>query len=87
MQILQALRSVAPCDAFIRLTFAEALLASGDPDAARAALAAARDRLLSKADKIRAPDLRRSFLEAIPDHARTLALADAWGLAGSAPES
>ena len=82
MQILQALRSVAPCDAFVRLTFAEARFAAGDPDAARAALAAARDRLLSRADKIRAPDLRRSFLEAIPDHARTLSLADAWGLAG-----
>jgi ATP/maltotriose-dependent transcriptional regulator MalT len=85
MEALRSLGSVEQWDAFIRLTFAEVLHASGDPDAARATLSTARDRLLSQADEIRAPDLRRSFLEAVPDHARTLALAEAWGVAGIVP--
>jgi hypothetical protein len=48
---------------------------------ARAALAAARDQLHAEADAIESPALRHSFLEVVPEHARTLALAAAWGAA------
>ena len=64
--------------AFIRLARAEALHATGALDAARHAIAEARTRLLAIADQIADPDHRQSFLEAVPENARTLALALAW---------
>jgi tetratricopeptide (TPR) repeat protein len=65
-------------DAFMRLAHAEALHATGAHDAAARAIAAARARLLAIADKIADPDYKASFLERVPENARTLALADAW---------
>jgi tetratricopeptide (TPR) repeat protein len=62
-----------------RLTLAEALHASGDPDGARAAIASARAHLLAWAAKIGDPAWRESFLANIPENARTLALAAEWG--------
>jgi hypothetical protein len=64
--------------AFVRLAHAEALHATGAYDAARHAIAKARARLLTIADKIADPDYRTSFLEHVPENARTLALASAW---------
>jgi hypothetical protein len=64
--------------AFLRLVRAEALHATGALDAARAAIADARARLLAIADQIRDPAYRESFLDAVPENARTLALAHAW---------
>jgi hypothetical protein len=64
--------------AFVRLVHAEALEATGASDAARAAIAEARARLLAIADKIGDPAYRRSFLEDVPENTRTLALASAW---------
>jgi hypothetical protein len=61
----------------LRLTRAEALHATGDREAARAAIAEARARLLAVADTIADPAYRASFLE-VPENARTLALARAW---------
>jgi eukaryotic-like serine/threonine-protein kinase len=63
---------------FVRLARAEALHATGAIDAARAAIDDARARLYGLAEKI--PDLayRRSFLERVPENARTLVLAGAW---------
>ncbi|WP_437549548.1 protein kinase [Sorangium sp. So ce367] len=69
-------------EALVRLAWTETLHACGDVDAARAALVAARDQLHAEADAIESPDLRRSFLEAVPEHARILALAEVWGVAG-----
>jgi hypothetical protein len=63
---------------FVRLTHAEALHATGAHDAAARAIADARARLLAIADKIIDPDYQASFLERVPENARTLALADAW---------
>jgi tetratricopeptide (TPR) repeat protein len=60
---------------FVRLVHAEALLAAGEIDAALGVLAAARDRLLALAARITDPAARRRFLEAVPEHARTLELA------------
>jgi hypothetical protein len=61
------------------LTRAEALLALGEVEAGREALAAARERLLERAANIEDPALRESFLGRVPENARTLALAAAWG--------
>jgi hypothetical protein len=72
--------------AFLRLTRAEALHATGALDAARAAIADARARLLAIAEPIRDPAYRRSFLDAVPENARTLALAREW-LGEPAPTS
>jgi eukaryotic-like serine/threonine-protein kinase len=62
----------------VRLAHAEALHATGAHDAARSAIAQARARLLAIADKITDPDYKASFLERVPENARTLGLADAW---------
>jgi hypothetical protein len=64
--------------AFVRLAHAEALHATGAHGAARDAIARARARLLAIADKIGDPAYRASFLEQVPENARTLALARAW---------
>jgi hypothetical protein len=64
--------------AFLRLTRAEALHATGALDAARAAIADARARLLAIADTIEDPAYVAGFLESVPENARTLALARAW---------
>jgi hypothetical protein len=64
--------------AFVRLAHAEALHATGAHDPARRAIAEARARLLAIAGRIPDPDHRKSFLERVPENARTLALARAW---------
>jgi hypothetical protein len=64
--------------ALARLAHAEALDATGDRDAARRAIADARTHLLAIADKICDPAYRQSFLDNVPENARTLALARAW---------
>ena len=61
--------------AFLRLTRIESLLAAGQPDAARASLAEARDRLLAIAGRIPDPSYRAHFLEDVPENRRTLELA------------
>jgi hypothetical protein len=64
--------------AFVRLTHAEALHASGADDAARRAIADARERLLAIADRIGDPAHQRSFLHNVPENARTFSLARSW---------
>src|SRR5262249_4938529 len=64
--------------AFVRLAHAEALHATGAHDAARRAITEARAQLLRIADKIADPAYRQSFLDSVPENARTLALAQAW---------
>jgi eukaryotic-like serine/threonine-protein kinase len=60
----------------VRLVHAEALAACGERDAAREVLRAARARLDESATKIGDAALRDHFLRRVPDHARTLELAD-----------
>jgi eukaryotic-like serine/threonine-protein kinase len=62
--------------ALVRLVLAEALRASGDVPGARAAALRARGVLLERAVRLADVELRRKFLEAVPEHRRTLALAD-----------
>jgi len=64
--------------AFVRLAHAEALHATGAHEAARSAIAEARARLFTIAGRIGDPALKQSFLENVPENARTLALASAW---------
>jgi eukaryotic-like serine/threonine-protein kinase len=64
--------------AFVRLTHAEALHATGTHDAARHAIAEARARLFTIAGRIGDPAYRTSFLDHVPENVRTLALARAW---------
>jgi hypothetical protein len=64
--------------ALVRLARAEALHAIGALDAARAAIGEARTWLHAVAAKIQDPAYRASFLEAVPENARILALARAW---------
>ena len=64
--------------ACVRLAHAEALHATGAHDDARRAIADARARLLAISGKIPEPSYRTSFLESVPENARTLTLARAW---------
>jgi eukaryotic-like serine/threonine-protein kinase len=64
--------------AFVRLAHAEALHATGAHDAARRVIADARTHLRAIAGRIADPAYQRSFLEHVPENARTLALARAW---------
>jgi len=64
--------------AFLRLVHAEALHATGAHDAARQAIALARTHLFTITDRIADPDYKKSFLESVPENARTLVLARAW---------
>jgi hypothetical protein len=60
---------------FARLILVEALEAAGEGEASRAALTAARDRLLTRASTIADPEVRRTYLEGVPENARTISLA------------
>lgn len=65
-------------EARVRLSHAEALSDTGDEEGARRAIVAARDHLVSRAERITDPSWRASFLERVPENARTLALHAAW---------
>ncbi len=63
---------------FVRLAHAEALEAAGDHAAACTAIRGGRERLLAIVNRIADPGYQKSFLENIPENARTLALAEVW---------
>jgi tetratricopeptide (TPR) repeat protein len=63
---------------FARLVYAEALHASGDHDGAARAIRYAAMRLRENAAKISDPKWRESYLERVPEHARTIMLEKAW---------
>jgi hypothetical protein len=67
-------------ESFMRLACVEALLAAGQGDAARAALATAHRRVLERAAKITDSAWRTSFLERVPENARIVTLAQQHGL-------
>jgi len=78
-QAMELLQFVGGADgeARIRLAYALALSALGHRDAASTACADGRDRILERASRISDESWRRSFLERVPEHARTLDLAGA----------
>jgi eukaryotic-like serine/threonine-protein kinase len=61
--------------AHLRLVHAEALLTRGSTEAARAFLESSARLVRRRADAIEDPELRRCFLERVPENAKTLALA------------
>jgi serine/threonine protein kinase/tetratricopeptide (TPR) repeat protein len=73
--ILAGLEGVEEGESLIRLEHVLALEAGGDAAGALAAVTEARRRLLERADRIRDGRLRRSFLDHIPENARTLTVA------------
>jgi hypothetical protein len=76
--LLEERGSVEEDEALVRLAHAEALWALGRQPAAVATIDRARRHLLERAAKISGESLRASFLERVPENARTLALARAW---------
>jgi tetratricopeptide (TPR) repeat protein len=78
MSLLTELGGVEEGEALVRLSLAEALRANGASERAREAIRAARDSVLAAAASIDDPERRRSFLENIPENARTLTRAQRW---------
>lgn len=78
VHIVEALGGIDAEEARVRLAYAKAQHAVGQDEDARQTILAARDRLMARADKIRDEALRKSFLERVPEHARTLAFARQW---------
>lgn len=67
-------------EAFVRLCHVEALHAGGRNDEARRALFEADQKLAERAARITDPAHRTSFLRDIPEHARTVEMAEALGV-------
>jgi hypothetical protein len=65
-------------DAFVRLTYAEVLVALDDRATACDTLRTARDRLLACANRMNDDEPRQNFLENVTENARTLELAHRW---------
>jgi serine/threonine protein kinase/tetratricopeptide (TPR) repeat protein len=75
---LRELGAIEEGEALLRLTYAEALEAAGRHEEAVTVIDEARRRLLEWAAKIGDPAMREGFLQAVPENARTLALAEVW---------
>ncbi len=78
IRIIDSTRGTDEGESLARVSFARALDATGDKAGAHDAIAAARERVLARAARISVAAWRDSFLNAIPENARTLALASAW---------
>ncbi len=75
MDMLVGLGGIEEGESLVRLAYAESLQAIGQNEEAHIALMEAAERLVLRGEKIVDPRLRASFLERIPENARTLALA------------
>jgi eukaryotic-like serine/threonine-protein kinase len=78
--LLDAIGTSKYSEALVRLMNAETRIAVGDEAGARAAVVAARDRLLERAQRISDPCMRESFLTRVSDNVRTIELAREWGV-------
>jgi serine/threonine protein kinase/tetratricopeptide (TPR) repeat protein len=72
-QLLEELGGVEEGESLIQLVYALALEATGATDEAARALSRAHRRLMERAERISDPELRRGFLERVPEHAAILA--------------
>src|SRR5690349_22798346 len=68
--LFRSLGGIDEGESLVRLVHAAALGQAGFPQIARVAIAAARDRLLARAEKITSPALRVSYLKRVPENAR-----------------
>jgi hypothetical protein len=75
MASLEKLGTIDEGEAFVRLTFAEAMLAIGEVNLARAAILDARKVLEARAARIADPIWTTSFLQCVPENAKIMALA------------
>ena len=75
---LERLGGIDGGEFLIRVEYAQALEAIGDHARAVTVLRAARDRLVTCAEKIVDASLRESFLQRVPENARIMELARAW---------
>ncbi|MBS2016994.1 MAG: protein kinase [Deltaproteobacteria bacterium] len=78
MKILQTYGGSIEGEAIIHIGYAEGLRAKNDIEGSKAAIAAARDRLLARARKIENPELRKGFMENLKEHQRILLRAGEW---------
>jgi tetratricopeptide (TPR) repeat protein len=76
--LLDSLGSIEEGDTLVRLVSAEALYACGYGEEAISAIKLAKSHLLSQSDKISSSHWRQSFLENVPENARTMSLARQW---------
>jgi tetratricopeptide (TPR) repeat protein len=81
MALIESAGAIEEGESLLRLTYAEALLATGKAAEARAAIAEAHAWLLDRAAHIDNPAWRRSFLDRVVENRRICELADT--LAGS----
>jgi tetratricopeptide (TPR) repeat protein len=79
MGILERLKGVEEGESQIRVVHASALYAAGSTGEALRRIQEATARLHARAARISDPRWRRTFLEDIPENARTLRLAARWG--------
>ncbi len=87
MDLLESLGGIEEGEAKVRLVHAEALEASGDHEGARKAIDVAAVRVWERAGKIKDENWRRSFLDHVPENARTMALAQEWTADSPPPRS
>jgi serine/threonine protein kinase/tetratricopeptide (TPR) repeat protein len=76
--MLDATGGVEEGEALVHVVYAEALAHAGDPEAARAAIQAAAERLRARASWLTDPAMRESFLTLVPENARTMELSRMW---------
>jgi tetratricopeptide (TPR) repeat protein len=81
--VLLELGGIEEGEVLVRLGYAEALQAAGRHEEATAVITEARRRLVEQAAQISDQATRARFLEAVPENARTVALASAWAGAPS----
>jgi tetratricopeptide (TPR) repeat protein len=77
-ELLERLHGIEEGEGLVRLVWAEALASVGERERARAAFLEAERMLLERAARITDESWRRSFLEAVPEHALTMAAAARW---------
>lgn len=75
-ELIERLAATTPDEIGVGLLHAETLWATGDEDGARAAVVEAARRLRQRAERIGRSAWRESYLRDIPEHARTLKLAE-----------
>jgi tetratricopeptide (TPR) repeat protein len=78
MSLLEELQGLEDGEQHVRLAYAEALHAAGPAREAQAAIARARDALLTKAARIQDDGARARYLQRVPENRKTLALAEVW---------
>jgi eukaryotic-like serine/threonine-protein kinase len=78
MDLLRRLGGIEAGEALVRLVFAEARFAQGRLREAREAISEAAARLRARSAKIDPPAWRESFLQEVPENARTLQLELQW---------